>query len=163
MGNKRPIMDRLMEKILKTDSCWLWTGSKIVGGYGSIFYEGRSQKAARVLYEITKGPIPDGLYLLHECDNPPCVNPDHLKPGTQAQNMADCDKRGRMFKPERAEACKRGHPTETSVKDYGNGKHHCMPCQRILQARYRDKKRKARLAALRPEAATKEGKPWAER
>lgn len=53
-------------------------------------------KAHRVSYEMRHGPIPDGLNILHDCDNPNCVNPSHLKAGTQQENMRDASLRGRL-------------------------------------------------------------------
>ncbi len=74
--------------------CWLWTGC-IVLKYGIAWYRGRATKAHRVAWELTIGPIPDGLKVLHRCDTPACVRTDHLFLGTQAQNVEDMERKGR--------------------------------------------------------------------
>jgi hypothetical protein len=70
------------------DVCWPWTG-KTIHGYGFISRNHRHVGTHRVAWELTNGPIPDGLWVLHRCDNPPCCNPAHLWLGTVADNMAD--------------------------------------------------------------------------
>jgi hypothetical protein len=72
--------------------CWLWTGATTRHGYGKIGvpgYHGRTERASRVSWELQYGPIPDGLWALHHCDNPPCVRPDHLFLGTVGDNHED--------------------------------------------------------------------------
>lgn len=77
------------------DECWLWLGTKY-RGYGKMTIGGKSKWAHRVSYELFVGPL-DKEVLLHLCDNPPCVNPHHLRPGTQQENIADCIAKGRAL------------------------------------------------------------------
>lgn len=79
------------------DGCLLWTGSKNSGGYGLVRWDGKTRKASRVAYEIASGaPIPEGMLVCHKCDNPPCVDPDHLFLGTHTDNIRDAAKKGRL-------------------------------------------------------------------
>lgn len=78
--------------------CWNWQGTKSVG-YGTMTVAGRGTvKACRIAYEIYKGAVPAGEVIRHECDNPACVNPEHLLIGTQADNVADMVSRNRHAK-----------------------------------------------------------------
>lgn len=80
-----------------TDSgCWEWTGVVSSVGYGMLAVSGDRPLAHRVSYRLHHGEIPDGMYVLHDCDNPPCVNPDHLHLGDQQQNIDEAIERGRM-------------------------------------------------------------------
>lgn len=79
------------------DECWLWRARKRLGDdYGEFHLHGETARAHRVAYEIWNGPIPDGLFVMHKCDTPACVNPDHLVLGTNADNMADAVRKGRL-------------------------------------------------------------------
>ncbi len=80
--------------------CWLWTGSPMGFGYGRLWREDRFVVAHRVAWELAFGPIPEGLWVLHRCDVPPCVNPSHLFVGTSRDNMADCKARYSRDLPE---------------------------------------------------------------
>jgi len=86
---------RFLSKFIKTDGCWNWTACKIKAGYGQINIDGKMQLAHRVSYEMYKNKIPEGLHVRHSCDNPSCVNPDHLELGTNQDNVNDRTKRGR--------------------------------------------------------------------
>lgn len=91
-----PIEKRLWGRAAaKANGCIVFTGSKHTGGHGQIHYNGKNRTAHSVAWELENGPIPDGLQLNHHCDNPPCINTDHLYLGTQQQNMADMNQRGR--------------------------------------------------------------------
>jgi hypothetical protein len=86
---------------LELGPCWVWTTSTNNKGYGQLAVgkvDGRKKMrlSHRISWELHHGPVPPGLQVLHRCDNPPCVRPDHLFLGTQAQNMADCSAKGRM-------------------------------------------------------------------
>jgi hypothetical protein len=74
--------------------CWVWTACQLKAGYG-LFGAGKLRTAHRVSYEIANGAIPDGSIVLHRCDVPACVRPDHLRLGTHAENTADMIAKGR--------------------------------------------------------------------
>jgi hypothetical protein len=75
--------------------CWLWQGKLSTSGYGQLSVEGGRRGAHRISWVLAHGPIPNGLHVLHRCDTPPCVNPEHLFLGTHADNMHDCALKGR--------------------------------------------------------------------
>ncbi len=77
-------------------SCWEWKGRKLNSGYGSFSAGGEGRLAHRYAYERTCGGIPMGMEVCHTCDNPTCVNPNHLFIGSRKDNMQDCLKKGRM-------------------------------------------------------------------
>lgn len=96
-GACTPVKDRLLNRI-KIDSatdCWIWQGGRNNVGYGMMRGEEKMQTAHRISYEEHKGDIPKGMCVLHNCDNPLCVNPDHLRLGTHKENTQDMIRRGR--------------------------------------------------------------------
>jgi hypothetical protein len=74
--------------------CWVWVGKKAPGKYNYGRF-GNKHSASRFSWELANGAIPDGMFVLHKCDNPPCVNPNHLFLGTQQDNMDDMKNKGR--------------------------------------------------------------------
>ncbi len=89
---------RFLKKVKKgsVKECWLWTASRGGSGYGKMSVDGRLVGAHRLAFEQWKGPIPEGLQVMHSCDNRACVNPKHLFLGTQKDNMEDCISKGRL-------------------------------------------------------------------
>jgi hypothetical protein len=135
--------------------CWLWTGSTDTR-YGIFHLNRRSVKAHRYSWELANGrPFPYGLQGCHSCDNPPCVNPNHIFPGTMRDNILDAVRKGRVSTPtQRGDRgwqahlthCKRGHEFNAENTVVKRGKRACRICQRMHQQKHAAKAR----AALAP-------------
>lgn len=99
-GTKDSIDMRFWRKVQKSDGCWWWISVRNEDGYGQFRNDelGRMEGAHRFSWRLTHGDIPHGMCVLHHCDNPPCVNPDHLFLGTQQDNIADMHAKGRYVK-----------------------------------------------------------------
>jgi DNA-binding XRE family transcriptional regulator len=82
-------------KVQKSEGCWLWQGARIPGGYGVMRFQKKQQLTHRIVWQLTQGVIPKGSCVCHKCDNPPCVNPDHLFLGSHKDNMNDMHRKGR--------------------------------------------------------------------
>lgn len=97
-----PIEIRFWKYVKKTPTCWAWDGCTNETGYGLINCPpNKNRKAHRISWEMKNGPIPSGLWILHKCDNPPCVNPEHLFLGNRIMNMKDMVQKGRSCIGER--------------------------------------------------------------
>ena len=93
-----PMEQRFWAQVRKGRGCWTWVGNLAAKGYGKIRTAGRGSAwlyAHRASWQLHNGPIPNGLCVLHRCDNPPCVNPEHLWLGTWADNNRDMALKGR--------------------------------------------------------------------
>jgi len=92
------ILERFESKFSKTSGCWVWENAK-TRGYGVLNVEGKVEYAHRLSWQFYCGDIPTGMYILHHCDNRPCVNPEHLFLGTHHANMVDMRAKGRGKNP----------------------------------------------------------------
>jgi hypothetical protein len=110
----------------KSGDCWLWTKGCYWSGYGSFAWKGRSRPTHRIAWEITHGPIPDGLHVLHRCDVRRCVNPAHLFLGTESDNHRDKVRKGRQGAA-RGEKSRNAKLTDEIVREmrtrYAAGEH----------------------------------------
>ena len=122
--------ERFWRKVDKSGECWEWTGSRSSEGWhGRMKWRGRMTMTHRIAWEIHFGHIPDGLFVLHACDNPPCVNPAHLMLGTHRANMIDAGRKGRMGSGKDATHCKRGHPFAGNTYIHPvTGRRSCATC-----------------------------------
>lgn len=98
--SKIPLEQRFWSRVKKTDGCWLWTGSFGNNGYGQISESDKNLSTHRVSWELHYGPIPDGMSVLHQCDNKQCVRPDHLFLGSRGDNNRDRALKGRSARGE---------------------------------------------------------------
>lgn len=95
---ERTLSERFWQKVAKQDDgCWVWQGARAGHGYGTLKRgeRGLTKLAHRISWELHFGAIPDGMCVCHHCDEPPCVNPDHLFLGTVKDNVGDMLEKGR--------------------------------------------------------------------
>lgn len=122
--------------------CWPWLGSTNSRGYGSLWVMGKLTAAHRISWSLFNNrEIPGGMFVLHNCDNPRCVNPTHLFLGTQFDNMRDCCSKGRSREQKKA-YCVRGHPLSGSnLNVRKDGARTCRACKRFYGIRRRTRER----------------------
>jgi len=140
-----PWQERLMRYVSPepNSGCWLWEGAQNNRGYGYIGLSGAkggNVLAHRSMWELTNGPIPDGLWVLHRCDVRICCNPDHLFLGTPLDNMRDMHAKGR-FVPntdgfKRKAACKKGHLFTDENTVVVSGVRRCRECWNTYMRQY---------------------------
>lgn len=145
------LINRFFKKVEKTSTCWLWKAARHGANKYGVFWDGKRNKAAhRFSFEIHKGNIDQGKVVMHICDNPICVNPEHLTLGTQKENLYDAIKKGRLIpglrgerdingKIQRKTVCLRGHDVSTPESVYINPNNPnkgkiCRKCRTLMNS-----------------------------
>ena len=136
------------------NDCIVFQGAKNKKGYGCVNVNGKMKKAHRVAWEAVHGPIPKGLFVCHRCDNPACVNVEHLFLGTNADNMRDCKEKGRIASRKNGRNacaqkthCPHGHeykPENTRINK--RGCRECKACKSVHNAYWNNLYRQKGLA-----------------
>lgn len=137
------LLERFERKFSKAGGCWEWTNYKNKKGYGQIMVSrGVYKLAHRISYEFYIGDIPSGLFVCHKCDNPSCVNPEHLFIGTHDDNMLDMTKKGRHHNKKKTH-CKSGHKfTDKNTGISRRGHRFCRACSVTHAKNFRARKKK---------------------
>lgn len=113
---------RFWRRVEFGNGCWNWTGARTPVGYGTFHRNGANLYTHRVSYEMCIGTVPNGLCVLHKCDNPRCVNPAHLFLGTKKDNTEDARKKGRMAVGEKLPQAKLTASTVLKIREiYAKG------------------------------------------
>ena len=139
LGNAIPA--RFWKYVYKTDSCWFWIGFTNEKGYGIFNFKQKTplRRAHHVAWFFAHGVWPS--YLMHTCDTPQCVNPDHLRESTNLENHQDSSRKGVNPNLERMnkQFCKWGHPrTETNLYTSKDGPRQCRVCAKLRARRRRE-------------------------
>ena len=129
-------VDRLAAGLVPADNgCVEWTGHRAAFGHGRIRFDGKQIGTHRLAWILANGPIPDGMFVCHRCDNPPCCNPDHLFLGTAADNNRDMAGKSRHWKSKKTH-CPQGHQyDEANTYPIPSGGRACRTCRRERQRR----------------------------
>ena len=119
-------------KIAGPDECWEWKAGKNTSGYGWFSFNGTQITSNRMVWLLINGEIPNGMCVCHKCDNPSCVNPDHLFLGTHLDNMKDKSIKGRHNNQKKTHCPKQHEYTKENIYLY-KGLRHCKECRKIKQ------------------------------
>ena len=144
-------MDQFNERTDRSagrSGCHVWIGSHDKDGYGLFSVDGRFRRATRWILGNARGvPLSSNEWALHHCDNPPCVNPEHLYVGNSAQNVADRVRRGRSGKRPKPKHCRNKHEYTPDNVYFETGKRQCLICRKAKLARRYEKEKRLRAAA----------------
>lgn len=124
LNPQKTILQRFEDKILKVGDCWIWQASFDKDGYGKFWFSNETIGAHRAIWELLHGKNSKNMVVCHSCDNPCCVNPDHLFLGTNAVNMADRDSKDRQAKGEKIKLAKLKESQVRQIRqrfDFGKG------------------------------------------
>ena len=137
-----PVAERLAAGLVRMPSgCLEWTGYDMGDRYGAIWSDGRYVRTHRLAWELVHGSIPEGLFVCHKCDNPPCCDVEHLFLGTPADNNADRDAKGRGRNQHLLKThCKRGHMFDEANTYMARGARICRACDNARAPRHRPKR-----------------------
>lgn len=126
------MIDRFISKLKRNGECLEWTASTDTSGYGLFKVKNKLMKAHRFSYQTFVGEIPDGMYVMHKCDNRICVLPSHLQLGTHQDNMDDKVRKGRQNNGRLNNThCPKGHPYSGENLFYDEGARRCRICTRL--------------------------------
>lgn len=142
MTINKNIEQRFWKNVNKTDSCWLWRGTRSSKGYGQFVVNGKQLRAHRFAYELLVGPIPEGLQLDHVkaagCTNRCCVNPAHLEPVTARENLLRSDLTVASINAAKTH-CKWGHALHgENIYWRRDGRRQCRTCRVLARPRRRE-------------------------
>lgn len=134
----KSIREQVWDRVKVTPSgCWEWQGARDKKGYGSVRVKGKTRRVHRLAWELTYGGVPVSLLVCHRCDNPPCINPEHLLAQTSKENTMDMERRirykgrfkigripeNRKFTPAKISAIRRKYRTGTCTQKELAAKH----------------------------------------
>jgi len=129
--------EAILTRGVKVGDCFEYTGARGADGYGRASLNNKLQYVHRLAYVDAFGEIPQGLHVLHKCDNPPCINPAHLFLGTNKDNIVDRMQKGRRGGPVKKTVCKNGHPLSgDNLGRVKTGRTYCRECHRISFKKY---------------------------
>jgi len=139
-----PPAERLTTGLVRqANGCLEWTGYTNVSGYGVTWFGGRKTLAHRVAWILANGPIPEGMYVCHTCDNPPCCNVAHLFLGDAVANGQDMAAKGRGWQQKKTH-CPQGHPYDEANTVRWHRQRTCRTCGNIYKTAYEIKHRAAK-------------------
>jgi hypothetical protein len=115
--------------VITSAGCWEWTRHRSRLGYAEGCYRAKTWRIGRLMLTLTVRPLTKTEVTIHVCDNPSCINPSHLRIGTQKENIADAVRKKRMTGQSKTH-CDRGHPLTDAV---GTARRRCKVCPRVLR------------------------------
>ena len=145
------VLKRISDKTIRNQvGCWHWIGASSQDGYAKIFWNGRMENVTRVLHKVSNGAIPPKMFMLHSCDNPGCVNPSHIRLGTNSENQKDRFRRHREREAanRRKESCPMGHKLfgHNIYLTHGETGRSCRICRNRRSSSWRENARAKREA-----------------